>query len=203
MFIRVGAQGSAVERIAGEFDRNSSNTGGSIVLHRRDGAMDGTCLGTRFGGNSVLRKRRGNCEQKHERDADHGSRKQGWDWAIDAAHAKTWNTFRSDYSGERVYSRRIFSSQFPTTQFLFVDFPTSSAAWRANRNSQRPNPRHRNSWSDPPRPDGELFELPTKLNRRRNAKDGLLMVPEGTPAIVKESLSVFRDGKCRSNERTY
>jgi len=48
MFIRVGAQRSAVERTSGKLDRNPGNTRNEIILDRGNRSVDGASLAACF-----------------------------------------------------------------------------------------------------------------------------------------------------------
>jgi len=108
-----------VQRIAGEFNGNSSNTRRGVILHRRDGSANGAGLTACVLGRSILREGGGTREQEDNRDdrsrkpspgaapivtagkrSVSGLEKQGWDWINIPAHAKTWKTFLSVCSGE-------------------------------------------------------------------------------------------------------
>ena len=107
-----------MQRIAGEFNGNSSNTRRGVILHRRDGSANGAGLTACVLGRSILREGGGTREQEDNRDdrsrkpspgaapivtagkrSVSGLEKQGWDWINIPAHAKTWKTFLSVYSG--------------------------------------------------------------------------------------------------------
>jgi hypothetical protein len=92
----------------------------------------------------------------------------------------------------------------PTTRFQFIAFPITAAAWREVLNSRRQNSRTGNPWSEPPKAGQRVVEACRYSETSRVSRNTpLFMVPEGTPANARESRAVFRDGKCRSNKRTY
>ena len=66
VLIGVGAERSAVQRIAGEFHGNSGHAGRGIVLHRRDGSANCAGLSAGFLGGSVLREDGSSREQQEE-----------------------------------------------------------------------------------------------------------------------------------------
>jgi hypothetical protein len=91
----------------------------------------------------------------------------------------------------------------PTTRFQFIAFPITAAAWREVL-SRRQNPRTGNPWSEPPKAGHRVVEASRcGVASRGSRNTPLFMVTEGTLANARESRAVFRDGKCRSNKRTY
>jgi hypothetical protein len=122
-----------------------------------------------------------------------------------AAHAKTWKTFLSVYSGGAASAGGEPSPRNPRrldSDLLPSPFPWPLCEKYRVRGGETLGPAI--SAPSPPRPDRELFKTYGYIIRSRGSRNTLpLMVTEGTLAIARETRSVFREDKCYSNKSTY